>query len=54
MTFFWNFQVSQFLARYTIRNALGLDFLGPYFDNTKFFFSGLIFQALNFTGFVNF
>jgi len=40
--------------RYTIRNALGLDFLGPYFDNTKFFFGGLIVQALHFTGFVDF
>ena len=44
----------KFLARYTIRNALGLDFLGPYFDNTKFFFGGLIIQALHFTGLVNF
>jgi len=39
--------------RYTIRNALGLDFLGPYFDNTKFFFGGIVVLALDSTGIVD-
>ena len=38
------------VARFTIRNALGLDYLGPYFDNTMFFFGGIVVQALHFTG----
>jgi len=33
--------------RYTVRNALGLDYLGPFFDNTKFFFGGIIVLALD-------
>jgi len=40
--------------RYTVRNTLGLDFLGPYFDNTKFFVGGLVVQAVHFTGLVDF
>ena len=41
------------VARYTIRNAIGLDYLGPYFDNTKFFFGGIIVLALDSTGIVD-
>ena len=41
-----------FCHRYTMRNALGLENLGPYFDNTKLIVAGLIFIPLKYLGFV--
>ena len=41
-----------FCHRYTMRNALGLENLGPFLDNTKLIVAGLIFTPLKYLGFV--
>lgn len=59
-------EFSFLVARFSIRNALGLEWLDdgrvdghgelldPYFDNTKFFLGGIVARVLWFTGFVDF
>ena len=52
------FLTAALLCRYSVRNALGLEFLGVpgvphFFDNTKLFVFGLIAHTLQSNGFVD-
>ena len=49
----WVFYICTFPYRYSVRNALGLEFLGPFYDNTKLFVGGLIVHILSATGFAD-